>query len=401
MTHYTKPTREETALALNDLGEDPTTARVDVVWARTSSLNPAFADRHAAVRQAVDVARKLATSRFREPGIDSPHHAAWKHICAGGRVWRDDALSNVQTWIDLPSLGGDPNEIQRLGYNGLFVLPEVIERGRRFAESEVEHVGIAVDNTHAFLAAAAADRTLNVGERDSVRVVSNGLTDIQIALSGGAIPATELVYARLHRGHRLIGDRLANPSTPEGREGIASLRDLRAAMEMLTHGLSPDEGNHLIVARRSLFERQISTKERPSFRESVEGLLTWSQSIDPRSGMGAGSAIAGQGRLNAVRLQVAGALTRDPLTEAARALVDWHDRNHPHFRLDGESAALGARLRDALRAELRLKTDPQNAASATNWNRSSFGKVDGVADRPELGGRDQALGVPEDGSPCL
>jgi len=58
---------------------------------------------------------------FREPSQESPHRPFWEHIKAGGRVWRDDRLNGKQEWLDLNSLGGDANKIQRYGYRDLSI----------------------------------------------------------------------------------------------------------------------------------------------------------------------------------------------------------------------------------------------------------------------------------------
>lgn len=67
---------------------------------------------------------KSAPMGFREPSKESVHRKFWEHIKAGGRVWRDDPLNNVQEWLDLERLGGDANEIQRYGYNNLTIQME-------------------------------------------------------------------------------------------------------------------------------------------------------------------------------------------------------------------------------------------------------------------------------------
>lgn len=59
--------------------------------------------------------------RMREPGPKDPHRPFWEHVRRGGRVWRDDRHNNEQGWIDLASLGGDANAIQRFGYADLSI----------------------------------------------------------------------------------------------------------------------------------------------------------------------------------------------------------------------------------------------------------------------------------------
>lgn len=66
---------------------------------------------------------------FREPNAGSAHRKFWEHIKAGGRVWRNDPQNQIQEWIDLERLGGDPNEIQRFGYNNLSIPEEELAAG--------------------------------------------------------------------------------------------------------------------------------------------------------------------------------------------------------------------------------------------------------------------------------
>lgn len=60
-------------------------------------------------------------SKWREPSKESEHRKFWEHIKAGGRVWRDDPLNNVQEWLDLQSLDGDVNAIVKYGYKNLSI----------------------------------------------------------------------------------------------------------------------------------------------------------------------------------------------------------------------------------------------------------------------------------------
>lgn len=64
-------------------------------------------------------------TRFREPGAENPHRKFWEHIKAGGRIWRNDPLNNVQEWLDLKQLVGDANEIQRYGFVTLHIPGQV------------------------------------------------------------------------------------------------------------------------------------------------------------------------------------------------------------------------------------------------------------------------------------
>lgn len=68
--------------------------------------------------------------RLGRPKPSDPHRPFFDAICAGGRVWRDDPQNNVQEWLDLEKLGGDPSEIRLYGFKNLSltgpqILPEM------------------------------------------------------------------------------------------------------------------------------------------------------------------------------------------------------------------------------------------------------------------------------------
>lgn len=63
--------------------------------------------------------KNAGTPKFNTPSPVNPHYEFWEHIKAGGRVWRSDPANDVQEWIDLNTLDGDANAIQRYGYKNL------------------------------------------------------------------------------------------------------------------------------------------------------------------------------------------------------------------------------------------------------------------------------------------
>lgn len=62
-------------------------------------------------------------SKFRQPGLDSPHRKYWEHIEKGGYVFRNDPLNKVREWINVEALGGDANAISRYGFTDLVLPP--------------------------------------------------------------------------------------------------------------------------------------------------------------------------------------------------------------------------------------------------------------------------------------
>jgi len=55
------------------------------------------------------------------PGTE--HHGFYRHLLAGGALYRDDRLNNVRQVITLETLGGDAARIQLYGYQDLSILP--------------------------------------------------------------------------------------------------------------------------------------------------------------------------------------------------------------------------------------------------------------------------------------
>ncbi|CAE6795061.1 hypothetical protein R70006_05033 [Paraburkholderia domus] len=242
-------TREQVLVELTALGEDPAASRVDAVRSRIVMPDANSGVREAAIRNAVDVARvevdALVASqsanaegagRFRDPSRSSPHYEFWTHIKAGGRVWRDDTSNDVQEWLDLKRLGGDPNEIQRYGYANLSIQPIDLERGKSVAADVLPDILVAVKNAYGFLSRKVWDRRLTSTERSQVLGATQGLAAAERDLGMSKPVSAQQLYHCIEKAHDVANEIYATPNSADGRDGMGTVNDLRVAMTILRHG---------------------------------------------------------------------------------------------------------------------------------------------------------------------